>query len=264
MESIPKIFLASPRYSQEIIARSHESREWGEHNDVFGEEDHVQIVHKVASLGSLLPWCFNSLLAAALNHRDKGEVTHFAMQHSDIEPTETGWCNELYRRMRVRGDVAISAVASLKEHERTRTTTAIGVRGQPFNVLRYINTSDRPGMPETFSTRDVAQAGNEVLLINTGLMLLDLTLPAWDDFHFEFRDDIRKNPETNQRQAWASSEDWNLSRWMDKHGLPYSATWLRLKHYGMDYWDSFEFPPVYPTFYPAQEAECQKALTATE
>jgi hypothetical protein len=226
-----------------VIYEAHEAREWAEDNESYDPEHHIEIKYKIGSRASILTWCFNSLFAEALNKRDEGEVDYLVLQHSDIVP-QYGWANELYKRMKARGDVAISAVVPLKDHERSKTSTAIGVRGEPYNFRRYVHTSDRLRMPETFGTREVAQESDEILLINSGLLMADLSWPGWDGFHFEFRDEIRRNPDTGKWQAWTSSEDWNFSRYLDKHGASYSATWMPLRHVGMDYWDSFEAAPV--------------------
>lgn len=252
---LPRVLIGSPRYGGEIMSEAHEAREWAEDNKKHPQEDHVQIVQKVASRASLLAWAFNQCFAEALNWRDAGKADLFAMQHSDVS-VPPGWCNELYRRMRIRGDVVVSAVVPMKDHERIRTSTAVGVRDQPFNFRRYINTSDRPGMPETFATQDVAQSDDEILLINTGLWICDLRWPGWNEFEFTIKDAIRKHPETGRWMAWVVSEDWNLAHYLDKHGAPYSACWLPgVKHHGYDYWSVDEFPPVYPQFVPNGEGK---------
>lgn len=249
----PKIIILAPRYSDDVNAMSYMAKQNAARNEDHPPEDHVEIVADVSCKGSLLTFCFNQLFALALDEYDKGNVTHALMVHSDIS-APFGFANALYRVMRERGDTVVSAVVPIKEHGRTRTSTAVGVRWNHFGFRRFINTSDRAGMPETFSTIDVAQDVDEVLLINTGLWLADLSHPAWDEFHFEFKDRIRKNPETGSREAVVSSEDWELARFLDAKSIPYSAHWLPgVLHFGSDYWTPDEMPPVYPKFVPSGE-----------
>jgi hypothetical protein len=248
----PKIMFAMPYHADNrnasakaVAAADHATR-----NDLHAEEDHVEVVHAVTCKGSLLPFVFNQLFAEALNKRDEGAVGYFAMLHDDIEPTP-GWLNRLWRLMRTRGDVVVSSVVSIKEPERTRTSTAIGDRRDVFRIHRYVNTSDRPGMPATFSTKDVARNENEFLLINTGVWLADLSWPGWNNFQFEFLDRILTNEDSGRRQAFCVSEDWLMSRYLDQHDAPYSATWdFPVKHYGPSDWNSHVLPPVFPTFVP--------------
>jgi hypothetical protein len=247
----PKIIILAPRYSDEVNAMSYMAKQNAARNEEYPPEYHVDIVADVSCKGSLLPYSFNSLFALALDERDKGNVTHSLMVHADIG-CPFGFANALYQVMQERGDVSVSAVVPIKEHGRVRTSTAVGQRWNSFGVRRFINTSDRAGMPQSFGTADVAESHDEVLLINTGLWLADLRHPGWDDFHFEFLDRIRKNPETGRREAMVASEDWLLARYMDAKGMPYSATWLNgVCHYGPDYWTPDEMPPVYPRFVAA-------------
>lgn len=244
----PKIIILAPRYSDDVNAMSYMAKQNAARNEAYPPEDHVEIIADVSCKGSLLPYSFNSLFALALDEYDKGNVTHALLMHSDVY-APFGFANALYRVMRERGDVSVSAVIPIKEHARMRTSTAVGVRGDDFGFRRFINTSDRSGLPETFSTRDVAQADDEVLLVNTGLWLADLSHPSWDDFAFGFRDEIRKDPDTGARQAVVASEDWLMSRYMDAKGIPYSAHFLPgVQHFGPDYWTPDEMPPVYPKF----------------
>lgn len=239
---IPKIVLATPRYGDDVIAASFTAYQNAEANDLFPPEDSIQIVHRVSHRSSLLPNAFNSCLAESLNKRNDGVATHMALIHSDVA-AEAGWLNRLASVMRKRGDAAVSAVVCLKETNRQKTTTAIGARGNIYEVRRMLTTADRLRMPETFSTADVASEPDDVLLINTGMMLIDLRVPFFDDFAFRFRDDILIHPVTGKRQAYVCPEDWLASREMDAAGVPFSATWaVKTFHYGPSIWNSHEIP----------------------
>jgi hypothetical protein len=89
---------------------------------------------------------------------------------------------------------------------------------------------DRDKLPPTFGSEAVCKPG-EVLLVNTGLMLLDLRWPGWDGFAFQFHTDIDKTP--SGRVARCRSEDWEMSHYLHKHKAKYLATWKpKLKHEG--------------------------------
>src|SRR6185312_6699501 len=109
MKMTPKVLIAYPHYSESVVYDSCISKDHAEANYMHPEEDAVEVFAKVGTKASLLTWSFNTALAEALNKRDEGLVTHFALHHSDVAADE-GWLNTLFSEMRQRGDVAISAV----------------------------------------------------------------------------------------------------------------------------------------------------------
>jgi hypothetical protein len=137
---IPKVMIATPRFDDSVIAESYAARKNAERNEEYPEEDAVEVAFEVGVKGSLLTFCFNQGLAEALNQRDAGKVTHFAMIHADIH-CKAGWLNELWSIARTRGDVVVSAVVPIKEPTRLKTSCAIGCRGDNFGVKRK---KDRP------------------------------------------------------------------------------------------------------------------------
>jgi len=253
----PKVMVVMPRYGmvypEPMISKMVPSS-WN-----VPAEDRVQLVAQADASSSLLPHAFNEVLKEAYRMRDSGQLTHLAMIHADIAP-EGYWLNQLWRLMRDRGDVAISAVVPIKDHWTDtsyagRTSTAFSPRHDPYIVSRYIRMADRQKMIdaglETFGPKDVCEEG-EVLLINSGLMLLDLRHPCWDVpayegegnvFSFAFRTRICKDLK-GEYSTWVRSEDWEMSRHLDRCGAPYSSTWsIRLKHFGHDYWPSYPETP---------------------
>lgn len=243
----PRVMIATPRYSDMGAAETFTAIRNAEMNEQYPEEDHVQVVYTIGAHGSLLNLCFNQLFAEAMNQYEAGHISHFSMCHADVIPPH-GFLNELWNLMRTRGDVVVSSVISIKEPAMSKTSTAVGGRQDEFDVRRFITTADRPSMPETFSTKDVIGADDELLLVNTGLWLADLSWPGWADWAFEFRDTIKRNPETGRRQAFCCPEDWFLSRHLDRLDAPYSATWrLPIRHVGPGTWNSHQLPPVYPS-----------------
>lgn len=247
----PRCILLAPRYGDEVVADAAMSRTNATRNDDCPPEDRIDVAYNVSVKSSLINFGFNRLLVEALNKRDEDGVEFMAMCHSDIVAAP-GWLNHLHHILRMRGDVLVSAVVSIKEPERMRTSCAVGGRNDCFDVRRYIGVADRHALPQTFSTRDVAQEDDEVLLVNTGLWIADLSWEGWDEFAFSSRDEIRINPATGRRQAYSAPEDWQMSRFLAERGAPYSATWaIQTHHYGPSIWDSHAMPPVYPAFVPA-------------
>ena len=259
--SIPKVIVTMPRcglvWPEAMISKLVPSC-WN-----VPEEDRVEIFGQADANSSLLPHVFNDLLKEAMVHRDRGEVTHLAMLHSDIEAVGY-WLTELWKIMRRLGLAAVSAVSPIKDHwtDTTfagRTSTAFGIRDDPWVVHRFVKLEDRQPMIdvglETFQPRDVCKPG-EVLLINTACMLLDLTHPCWEVpayegdgnlFSFSFRNRLCRDVE-QKYTTWVRSEDWEMSRHLDRCGAPYAATWaVKIKHHGYSYWTNYpEEPKVDP------------------
>lgn len=232
--SRPRVFVAMPRYG--LIAPESMIGKLVASSRDAADDDAVTIVAHGDCSSSLLPHSFNLQFAEALDLRDRGEVTHFAMIHSDVAPSGY-WLNDLWRIMRTRGDDVVSAVVPIKDQVPGRTSTAVGWRSDPWSVKRFIHLDDRASMPETFGPRDVC-GDDEVLLVNTGLWLADLRRPYWDRFAFGFQTRIIKD-DSGKRSAWVRPEDWEMSRMLDSESAPYSATWaVKLRHLGVYWWDN--------------------------
>lgn len=240
--STPRVMIATPRFDDLVHCDSFMSVRHADMNEIHDPEDRVEVVYNIGNKASLLTFCFNGMFAEALNKRDEGEVDLFCMVHADVIP-QAGFLNHLWNIMRTRGDIVVSSVISIKEPKKLKTSTAVGCRSDKFGVKRYIQTTDRLRTPETFSTKDIAQEDDDVLLINTGLMLVDLSWSGWENFAFGFDDVIKRNPVTGKREAHCNPEDWRMSRHLDELGVPYSATWrLPVKHAGPGLWNSHEIP----------------------
>ncbi len=181
---------------------------------------------------------FNTLLAMCLNMRDKGLVTHMAMIHSDVA-ADPGWVDILAEEMCLKRVAVISACVMIKDPDDDRTSTAIGVKGQEYEYGRYIRLRDEPFMPATFMTEDVCnEDGSEVLLINTGCMLIDLSWDFWETFVFQVKNRMLKD-ENGLRYAQFNPEDWLMSRELDAANIPYAATWrVKTRHIGSRNWEN--------------------------
>lgn len=196
-----------------------------------GTSGSVAIAHWSKASSSILPNAFNCCLLEALQSRDEGTATHVAMIHSDIAP-EFNWIDVLYRELVQSRASVVSAVVPIKDGS-GKTSTAIGDRGDPWAIRRYIQAEDRSRLPVTFGAHHVREDPNEVLLINTGLWLADLRADWWDEFPgFEMRTRIDRDDQ-GKRASQSRPEDWEWSRWMADRGIDYRATWaVRLTHHG--------------------------------
>lgn len=209
----------------------------------------VDVVSFIDTNVSLLAHTFNNAIVAALEARDgwagtaeipsQARPTHFAMIHADIGPRVAGWVDALWDVMDATGAEVVSTVVPIKEPTRERTSTAIGRRDDPWKLDRYITAADLGVTPPTFTAADVCGEG-EVLLINTGLWLADLRCPWWDEFPgFEIRDRIARG-EDGRRVSQVRPEDWEFSRFLDRVGAKYAATWeVPVSHSGDAAWFNF-------------------------
>jgi hypothetical protein len=224
---LPKVFLAMP-HSGQVYPQAYEAFRFN--CCTMANIDPELMVNPVTwasrAFGGLTH-NFNVLFSQALCARDNGEATHFAMLHSDIEP-EGFWLNILWAEMRRTGAVVMSGIVPIKDRT-GRTSTAIGVIDDPWHAVRFIHVGE--DTPETFTTADVCRPG-ELLLNNTGCMLIDIRHPFWDSFCFRVVDRIDRKPDGN-RLVTFRSEDWEMSRDIHAAGLPYASTWrVPCRHLG--------------------------------
>jgi hypothetical protein len=198
---------------------------------------HCQAVTIGHGSNSLTANAFNDLFVSALDLKDAGKITHFAMIHSDVVPENPLWLDELYEEMDSSGAMLASAVIAIKEDRPdVRVSTAIGTRSDPWKPCRTLYLRDRENLPTTFGRDELKLTNDEVLLVNTGLWLTDLTHPAWDDFP-GFTVTSRIVTVDGKRLAQCRPEDWEMSRHLDRHNARYVATWRpRVGHEGVKTW----------------------------
>lgn len=150
---------------------------------------------------SLLARNFNHLLAQALND---GRYTHFLLIHSDIIPQSTDWLTVMLDEMEKTGAEILSVVSPIKNH-RGLTSTALIPRGEadpqpPIDVKRF-TIKEIFDQAETFTDPD--------LVVNSGLMLIDLKAPWIGKVWFEIHDDVIQ--ENGKWKPVTISEDWLFS-----------------------------------------------------
>jgi hypothetical protein len=149
---------------------------------------------------SLLTHAFNTLYAKALNMRESHGVTHFAMIHSDIVP-DAHWLDVLYLEMgKYKADL-ISAVVPVRG-DSGMTSTAVET-GDPW-AARPLSLKECFDYPETWTSAD--------LLVNTGLMLLDLNASKFGTSRRAFHQQDRVVLKNDKHVAETIPEDWDFSR----------------------------------------------------
>jgi hypothetical protein len=180
---------------------------------------------------SLLPRCFNMLLADCFNRLANGvNLTHFCLLHSDVVP-ENGWLAKMLTIMRDRELDVLSALIPQKSSAGI-TSTALERENDPWNPRRLTMTECHK-LPETFTGYDtLREFGSSALLFNSGLLLCRLAVLDPGRHFFEFRDRlVQKN---GTWRAEAQPEDWLFSRKIAKSGLKYAVTRaVKVDHYGV-------------------------------
>ena len=237
---IPQVYLGCPEYhaadEHSVLAR------YSAINPDAEPGEAVKLCRSPRVVGSsLLPRTFNTLFCEAMDLRDEGKCTHFAMLHDDIWP-DNFWLNVLWREMQASGADLVSVVMPIKDAPWWRTSTAIGLVDDPWVVPRYIRAEDREVLPVTFGPEHVCQEG-EVLLHNTGCWLADLRHSCWDEFcdvgGFGFETRITKEPD-GTRLSWIQSEDWRMSRFIQARGARAVATYaVKARHRGYCWWSNY-------------------------
>lgn len=153
---------------------------------------------------------FNTLWCDALNARSQG-VTHFAMLHSDIDPEEA-WLPKMLQLMKKHRADILSAVIPIKTMEGL-TSTAIET-GE--NRIRRFTMREVMAMKEKTFT-------HPKIILNNGMMLIDLSKPWVERVKFDMRNDIEVSAQGNRR-ATGLPEDWFFSREARKLGAKCFAT----------------------------------------
>ncbi len=196
-------------------------------------------LHHVAPLNSANGFDdMNTIWVDALNMAHRGEITHFAMLHSDIHPSQ-GWIDILASEMTRLGADLVSTVVALKDN-RGLTSTGVGDTNDPWNAYRRFTMREIHGsLPETFGIADTPHP-DKYLLHNTGCWMADLRNPAWrtvdendmlvTTLSFPIAAQMMPDGTIEHRRE---SEDWYFSRMLAKLPLKTFATRkVSATHYG--------------------------------
>ena len=190
---------------------------------------------------SLLARNFNHLLLEAWNR----QADYFVLLHSDIAVagrqglSSHSWVDYL-AQLSERTKVAAVSVASPIKNMRGRLSMGLDLEKGNHYTLRRMTVRELDTMPKSFITRanvcdlfgvDKATAG--AMIINTGVLLMDLKNPCWRGWPGFGIDDEIAWSKSGKPAAFTSSEDWRLSRWMFDNNIPYLATRaLAIEHAG--------------------------------
>lgn len=147
---------------------------------------------------SLLAFTFNKLWCDALNAKHNAGFTHFLMVHADVAP-ELWFADKMMSIMEEEKAAILSVVLPIK-NGRGLTSTAMDT--SEWTPARF-TMKQIAALPETFS--------HPRLLVNTGLLLVDLRRPWVYDVYFTINDKIERL-ENGKYVQRAQPEDWQFSR----------------------------------------------------
>jgi hypothetical protein len=163
---------------------------------------------------------FNILWSGALNLRSKG-VTHFVMLHSDIMIQDSNWLEILREEMDKNDADIISAIVPVKDMSGV-TSTALVTDEANWDFKRLTMT-EVFSMPETFTDKD--------LVVNNGLLLVDLRKPWVDKVWFNFS--VRMDLVNGMYAPKMLPEDWAFSLDARKLGAKiYATRRTKVTHFG--------------------------------
>lgn len=200
MNLVNSTFIGIPTYNGSVCYRSSEALLCASKHK-YGAHSHVK--------HSVLTQCFNILFSTALTARKDG-ATHFCMLHADIAPNDM-WLDKMHAIMADKKADVLSAVVPMK-NGLGLTSTAL----ERANKWR----------PRRLTMREVFQREptftDEKILLNSGLMLIDMRKPWVEKIWFRFEDEIIKV--NDKFVAVGISEDWCFSMDAKKLGAKLFAT----------------------------------------
>ena len=175
---------------------------------------------------SLLTFAFNQCWAAALNERKRG-ATHFLMLHADVVPTDPNWLTQLLLEVTFRPEIQILSVAVPIKSSSGRVSCA----------LESDDAWDPRGLTQAdLLAREVTWT-DPGLLVNTGLLLVDLRQPWVEQVRFTVHD--RLVQVEGEWRAQVFSEDWDFSRQARALGVDSWVTRrIGVVHMGVHGWSS--------------------------
>ena len=197
---------------------------------------------------SLLARCFNMGWSQALNYRP--DLTRIVMVHSDIAPVPENWIDLLLDIMDEEKCHVMSVVAPIKVGDGRSTST--GWEDPSGDGLNYkdrwqMHLDTKAGedgvvrdglesMPETITNDWLMANYGRRLLINTGCMAVKFDEPWVEEFAFNIQDCLERD-EGGTWGARVNPEDWNMSQWLARRGIPYGCTReIPVAHSGSHIW----------------------------
>lgn len=197
--------------------------------------------------GSAALFNHNVLFAEALKMHRAGIVDYLVIHHADVEILTHRWLDIMVEEQKRTGAALLSVVCSKKTntgHSNMAISTNCVWLGR---VLMLQETWDLPG---TFCITDTNWPARQ-LLVNTGLMLIDLARPEWwteiestdgeKELKFCFRMHDRIKVTDGELAPQFASEDWNFSRYAAEMNLPvYATTKIQVGHHGAMRFNNWE------------------------
>lgn len=165
---------------------------------------------------------FNELFCAALNARETEGITHFCMVHADVVPKTPNWLDIMVDTMNAYDADILSVIIPIKD-KKGLTSTALENNVSVFRP-------DRISIEAAFNDYPVTWT-HPKLLVNTGLMLIDIRNPWVENICFRFCDQIVK--EGNNFIAENIPEDWLFSQDAKMLGAKiYATRVIEVMHFG--------------------------------
>ena len=178
------------------------------------------------STSSNLTGNFNRLWCEAFNDKT---YTHFLMLHADIAP-EYGFVDKMLSIMKRVGADVLSAISPLK-NDFGLTSTALAPESPMGRITRYT-------MQQVF--KEEPTFTHPRLLLNTGLMLVNMKIPKADLLHFNTKSWIEN--ESGRAVEKSLTEDWAFSDLARVYGAKlYATREVKLEHLG-----TMRYPNHYP------------------
>lgn len=199
---------------------------------------------------------FNHLLLKALDAHRRGEADYFLLWHSDVVP-EQNFLDKMIRIAKEKGAEIVSAIIPIKDvNGLTSTALDEPVGDMPlYWRVRRLTMAEVMERPATWT--------DEKLLVNTGLLLVDLSKPWVNEIFFHFDDAIITHH--GRRMPVVMPEDWMFSR--DARKLGCKSMWVTrevaVNHFGITNFPNTKawgvmrtdaFPPTPPDIKAAADA----------
>jgi hypothetical protein len=189
---------------------------------------------------SLLTRGFNILWCRALN--DKPRPDYFAMMHADV-CAQPGWLDILIEELEREDVEFVSTIIPIKD-QTDRTSVCMY---DPANMKgENLKRSEVKNYPPTFGNEVLPEG--QFLLHNTGLwvcrfkdakklLVNGVNVKPWvEEFSFGQTDQIVLRDD-GLYDAYATTEDWQMSLWMQDHGISMKATSkVKVIHQGTGEW----------------------------
>ena len=170
-------------------------------------------------------YLWNKMWAKALNNRDK--FTHYAIIHCDLYPKTGNWLDKLMQIMKREKAEIVAANVAIKNASGL-TSTAVDTGGH-YNPPRF-TLKQLAKMPPTFT--------HPKLLVNNGLMLVDLAAPWVEKVRYN-NENVIERDSNGLFVARSMSDDWFFAREANKHGARIFATSeIPVEHVGQQQYPS--------------------------